>query len=236
LAAIGGSNKVDVGISVESSAEASFLGIGGGSFSLSAKFEYSGSSEQQAAKRLFEKKNGEIMITRSSCFTTRVKIHNEYRRPKFSHNFIFALEKLNRTIEEYELNPNSERNYGIVEGEIKKFINVFGTHFQEEVTFGAGMMLEQRFTTRSSSGKESRRRKDCAVVAAGGCIGGSGGVDLGGLFSGSFEAEACGNYKKNKCDKQNEHSCTELLFGFCSQNFQKHIDHDLNPSKLQIIN
>lgn len=50
--------------------------------------------------------------------------------------FIKALEKLNQTILQYECNEDAELK-DLVEREVKKFINSFGTHYQSQVDLKA---------------------------------------------------------------------------------------------------
>lgn len=144
------------------SAEASG-GAYGVSLSASAKYKKSGNSALAKTRRLFEEKYGEIRIATAVCKTYDVRIDTNWLRPKFSRNFIAALESLEATLTESDSSQQAT---------VKKFINSFGTHIMTEVDFGAKMLYEKRFTAKSTSAKASNKRQECVKESVSGCVGG----------------------------------------------------------------
>ena len=175
LSVIGGSNSYRTGI--ETSAKGGAFGV---RFEASAKYDKSGNSEEEKTKRLFEEKNGEILLATASCNTNDVRM-SQFDRPMFTRNFIRGLELMNRSLSESEIRQ---------ENIVKRFIQEFGTHYMTKVDFGAEMIYEQRFTSRSKDVKQSSSRAKCVKETLNACIGGG--------FWGS-EAKACTNSGSGEC-------------------------------------
>ena len=168
----------------KASNEVSFEGFGVG-FNAEAKYENNRNSETGNTKKLFEQKQGEVVIARASCNTEDVLMTRNNRK-LFSRNFIRSLERMNRSIVE----KNVEKQDEIV----KDFIYDFGTHYTTHAQFGAAILFEQRFTEKSIDDTETSARSNCVAEAVGGCIGGS---YEGALAQAS--AKACTELKNGKC-------------------------------------
>ena len=181
MSAIGGTNDYSAGIGA--SAEGGAFGV---SLKVSAKYETSGSSEQHKARRLFEEKNGEVILATATCNTNDIRL-SSLVRPKFTRNFISALEMLNKSLSQSSTSQ---------EVTMKRFIEQFGTHYMAEADFGASMVYEQRFTSRSRNASQSASRKQCLKESLNACVGGG--------YEGSVvhaSAEVCANSAKEECSQ-----------------------------------
>ena len=91
LSAVGGSNSYSD--SIEGSVGGGAFGV---NFEVSAKYEKGGNSEEEKTRKLFEEKQGEILLATASCYTRDVEIDAVYVRPRFTRSFIGALKKLQK--------------------------------------------------------------------------------------------------------------------------------------------
>ena len=123
-------------------------------FSLSAKYKSTENSELEKTKELFEEQELEVVIATANCFTYDVVFNTDFLRPKFTRNFIRGLEALDRSLQ------TSNTTYQ--EKKAIKFIRSFGTHYNIETDFGASMIYERRFSSRSKDTSEESSRKECS--------------------------------------------------------------------------
>ena len=178
--AVGSTNTYSEG--TEASVEGGAFGV---SLSISGKYEQSGNSEQNKIKKLFQEKQGEILLAKAVCKTYDVQINTDYTRPMFTTNFVDGLLVLNNGLSE----PVSKQ-----ENLVKNFIKNFGTHIMAEVDFGAMMLYEKRFASRSKNEETSEKRNKCVSEAANNCI------EAG--YEGSTvtaKAKACKNSDNKDC-------------------------------------
>jgi len=173
------SNAESFGASAE--AEGGGFGV---NFKASAKYSQSKNSEESKTRALFEELRGEVTLAAASCYTDDLTLR-AFVRPKFTTSFIGGLMALNKTLSQSTATQISRT---------MDFIEAFGTHFMKKVDFGAKMLYEQRFTSRSIDGKEAEKRAGCSEEAAEACAGG--GYDDG-TSGGSFEA--CVSAAQKKC-------------------------------------
>lgn len=183
-AAISSASEYSNSFSIERSG-----GAYGVSLSASAKYKKSGNTEQAKTRRLFEEKQGEVRIATAYCKTYDARLNTDWLRPKFSSNFIRAVERLEQTL---------TKSTSTQQAVMKRFVDSFGTHIMTETDFGAKMIYEKRFTSRSKSAKESNTRKSCVRESLSGCVGGG--------YTGASKrlvqasAKTCLGSKEGKCN------------------------------------
>ena len=161
------------------------IGVESSWFSLSAKFKGNENSELEKTKELFEEQQLEIVIATANCFTYDVVFNTDFLRPKFTRNFIYGLQKLEKSL--------TTSNTTLQEKEAIKFIRTFGTHYNIETDFGASMIYERRFSSRSKDTSEESSRKECSKNEAEASVsisGNSAAINLSNDFCNEIESEA----------------------------------------------
>ena len=131
-----------------------------------------------------------MTISKATCNTADLTF-NQYLRPKFSDAFISALEHIQDSID-----SGSQAQQ---DREIKSFMRTFGTHYSRRTQFGAMLIHEERFTSRSRDSQQSTSRMQCSKYAANNCIGGgaSGGISA---FKFESKTKGCSGYQSGKCN------------------------------------
>lgn len=176
----------DNNFSLESSVNFLFVSVG---YSVNVDVSSERKRSYFAKKKLFEKKQGEVVLTSATCLTQDATFNIRTLRPKFDRGFIRALELINDTL------SKSERDQEV---EVKHFINNYGTHFPSRIKFGAKMIHEKIFTKRSKTSEEQSHRKDCSRDSAGGCGGYHGGMSFANIGA-STKVEYCHHHKEEGC-------------------------------------
>jgi len=77
----------------------------------------------------------------------------------------------------------------------KEFVKCFGTHFMRKAEYGASLIFEKRYRTRSASTSALSARTSCAKEGFGGCLGASVSKGLG-----SVSVKGCYNQKTSGCE------------------------------------
>jgi len=157
------------------------------SVSASASYSTSSSSNKEHSnlKKFFQEQQGEVSLATAACYTNDVQV-NSYIRPLFHDNFIAALEDLNKAL---------SGSTSAQEAAFTVFIEEFGTHYTEEVDYGATLIHSTFYKKKSENSQQAAKRNGCNSKASEACLeGGGGGI------TGSASAEACYAKEAKKCE------------------------------------
>jgi len=115
---------------------------------------YGDSSDMKDIKSLFTEKKGFMTVSTASCFLYKMTII-PYKQPPFLDEFVEALGIL-----------YSKRYSSAVakKEEFRKFIDIFGTHYQREVLFGSKIMIRTTFTGDVKRNSDIESLKRCNFV------------------------------------------------------------------------
>ncbi len=164
------------GSTVGASFEASASGFGV-SASASAKYSESQSQSEKAMRKSFSSGTTEVVMATANCYTHDIAFNTHFRRPFFTQGFISALEHLNETLSQDET---------VQLAVYKDFLLSYGTHYLKKTNFGASLIFQKTFHSRSKTSEEASSRRKSFKQSAEACVGGGGG--FGGV---SASAKAC---------------------------------------------
>ena len=184
-------SSLDFSASAKVSGSGTFWGV---KTKASASYAYALNKEEQAAEKILNTYNGEIVMAEATCVTNSVSISDAVR-PIFTRDFIAHLEKMDIAA--------SSSNTGEEENAVKSFIREFGTHFVKTTKLGSQLIYERRFQTTSENRDEQLERSKCVKHEAQLAVSGSGHG-----YSASVEAalnnEQCSEMEDNSKFELNE--------------------------------
>jgi len=137
-------------------AQAGPVGVSG-TLEMSVSSEFGTSKTMQRVTKHLSNENRAIFIQDLTCATAVLKI-NSYSMPKFTDGFRNALIALN---EVNEKTPTEKTNA------FKKFTNEYGTHYMNEVKFGAKLTYSRLLTKKSREDFRQENVDKCTVSKKG---------------------------------------------------------------------
>lgn len=114
---------------------------------------YSRQGETEDLIKFFKETNGEIYVTEAECETYIMEI-NPYVPLAFTDGFTSALRSL-------EFAASQPKNSKVSDKIFFSFVENYGTHFISEVTMGAKLWIETRYSSKSNSRESIAKRMEC---------------------------------------------------------------------------